>query len=274
VVARWTTIDALAPKLVSVSPYNFSFNNPLRFVDPDGFIPLEIFDEHDLSLRSMIYIYYTVNPAVAGFLSGALGISRQIILSETWRPGGNATAYGVDAMTLGHNVDYDPNYRSDNDIADWVSLVGHESTHGRDIENQGLLSFYSGYLSEYITNRISGESTDDAYSNIKTEQSAFGNEHLINDFFKSAKNTSDFMSILGNGKLSTEQKSNKLEALGLERITIPGLEKVSASLSDSLSGLSKDKDASAGLVKALGDIRTGINEAIEKDKKRAKELDQ
>ncbi len=35
-VARWTTMDPLCEKYYSVSPYAYCFNDPLKFIDPDG----------------------------------------------------------------------------------------------------------------------------------------------------------------------------------------------------------------------------------------------
>jgi RHS repeat-associated protein len=46
-IGVWLSVDPLAHKLPSLSPYVFCYNNPVMFVDPDGRIAGDFYDEND-----------------------------------------------------------------------------------------------------------------------------------------------------------------------------------------------------------------------------------
>ncbi|HEX8657955.1 MAG TPA: RHS repeat-associated core domain-containing protein, partial [Hymenobacter sp.] len=49
---HWTSVDPLAEKMRRWSPYAFSFDNPLRFLDADGMAPNDTFDRQGKPVKS------------------------------------------------------------------------------------------------------------------------------------------------------------------------------------------------------------------------------
>ncbi|MDR0939383.1 MAG: hypothetical protein LBN29_08540, partial [Mediterranea sp.] len=163
---RFTTMDPLAEKYYSISPYAYGMGNPMKFVDRNGLYPESIL-QYDPNLG--LYEGYRFTALAAQLLSFVSGVSRVYIdnaIVQERKPGQYRPLYPANksggAITIGHSIGvtitYTENWFDDDpssynghgygqNIYAWLSLSAHEIGH---IPQIGKLGGIMGYLYEFV----------------------------------------------------------------------------------------------------------------------------
>ena len=172
VLTGWLSVDPLADKYPSISPYAYCELNPIKLVDVDGLYPSAILKYDALAFphgggyrltSPAAHLLSMVSGVKESYISNSIIVERGVGHYVPWyssKKGGGAITLGYSSNSS--NIILTQNYFEDNasaydnngygqNISEWLDILSHEVGHIPQIDkNGGMIGYVSNAMLEYM----------------------------------------------------------------------------------------------------------------------------
>jgi RHS repeat-associated protein len=247
-IGRFTTMDPMAEKYYSVSPYAYCLNNPVKYVDPDG-RKIKIANNYAGAMENVAKIAAT--SLGSQVMNHLIGRDETYTLNSTFW----STSSSYDPSSLDINYVGDPWYNEipyDGGALNSMVAMGHETFHAFDHSNNVFNSANAGYSKDiaepravsfgnYLRSSYSLSPLREKYGSIQGNFHQFSGSDKISDFTTLGNNADKTSYGFSYTKTTTKVESHKTIA----GIKIP--DKKSTTSTTYYMTVSRDKNNNASL---------------------------